>query len=203
MSTAYQDVTVSDRKHQILNEAIKIIATEGYGKLTMRALARASGMKLGALQYHFRTWEDMLRALAAHISNTYSQSFAALTAETDALGLRDLVKFIFDDAPGFKLHSDRLFPQLWAMARVEPVMETLLDDIYVEYLEKLEEWLVDMGSPEPRAEALALMSLLEGSTLFVGSDRRWAGDAEAVHEAVLAFIDARYGTDKKNKRSSR
>jgi coniferyl-aldehyde dehydrogenase len=25
----------------------------------MRALARASGMKLGALQYHFRTWEDL------------------------------------------------------------------------------------------------------------------------------------------------
>jgi AcrR family transcriptional regulator len=32
--------------------AIEIIAK---GKLSMRALARASGMKLGALQYHFPT----------------------------------------------------------------------------------------------------------------------------------------------------
>ena len=195
MSAVYQEIVVSDRKQQILQEAIGIIASQGYGKLTMRALARASGMKLGALQYHFRTWEDMLRALAAHIAIAYRQSFEDLKSDADALGLRDVVQFILDDVPGSALQSDRLFPQLWAMARVEPVMETLLDDIYVEYLDKLEKRLVGMGSSAPRAEALALMSLLEGATLFVGSDRRWADDADAVRDAALAFIDARYGRE--------
>lgn len=193
MSAARQEIVVSDRKQQILEEAIGIIASEGYGKLTMRALARASGMKLGALQYHFRTWEDMLRALAKFIGDTYNQSFEELKAESNALSLQDVIQFILDDVPGSALQADRLFPQLWAMARVEPVMEALLDDIYVEYLEKLEKRLVDMGSTAPRPEALALMSLLEGSTLFVGSDRRWAQDAGAVRDAALAFIDARYG----------
>jgi len=195
MSAAYQEIVVSDRKQQILQEAIGIIASEGYGKLTMRALARASGMKLGALQYHFRTWEDMLRALAAYIANTYRLSFEALKSDAEVLSLRDIVKFILDDVPGSALQADRLFPQLWAMARVEPVMEALLDDIYVEYLDKLEKRLVGMGSTAPRAEALALMSLMEGATLFVGSDRRWADDADAVRDAVLAFVDARHGND--------
>ncbi len=195
MYSPRQEIVVSDRKQQILEEAIGIIASEGYGKLTMRALARASGMKLGALQYHFRTWEHMLRALAAYIAETYRQSFEALKSDADGLGLRDVVKFILDDVPGSAFQADRLFPQLWAMARVEPVMETLLDDIYVEYLDKLEKRLGDMGSKTPRAEALALMSLLEGSTLFVGSDRRWADDADAVRDAALAIIDARYGND--------
>jgi AcrR family transcriptional regulator len=163
----------------------------------MRALARASGMKLGALQYHFRTWEDMLRALAAYIASTYRQSFEALKLNAEVLGLRDIVKFIVDDVPGSALQADKLFPQLWAMARVEPVMETLLDDIYVEYLDKLEKRLVGMGSTAARAEALALMSLIEGATLFVGSDRRWADDADAVRDAVLAFVDARYGNQDK------
>jgi len=63
----------------------------------------------------------------------------------------------------------------------------------VAYLDKLEKRLVDMGSKAPRAEALALMSLIEGSTLFVGSDRRWAKDSAAVRDAALAFVDARYG----------
>lgn len=193
MSAVYQEIVVSDRKQQILVEAIGIIVSEGYGKLTMRALARASGMKLGALQYHFRTWEDMLHALAAYIASTYRQSFEALKSDAEVLSLRDIVKFIFDDVPGSALQADRLFPQLWAMARVEPVMEALLDDIYVEYLDKLENRLVEMGSTAPRAEALALMSLLEGATLFVGSGRRWADDADAVRDTVYAFIDARYG----------
>ena len=193
MSTAYQEVVINDRKQQILDEAIRIIASEGYGKLTMRALARASGMKLGALQYHFRTWEDMLRALAAYIANTYRQSFEVLQSDAEALSLRDIVQFILDDVPGSALQADRLFPQLWAMARVEPVMEALLDDIYVEYLDKLEKRLVEMGSTAPRAEALALMSLLEGATLFVSSGRRWADEADAVRDAALTFVDARYG----------
>lgn len=197
MSTAYQEIVVSDRKQQILEEAIGIIASEGYGKLTMRALARASGMKLGALQYHFRTWEDMLRALAAYIANTYRQWFESQKSDAGALSLRDIVEFILDDVPGSALQADRLYPQLWAMARVEPVMEALLDDIYVEYLDKLEKRLIDMGSTTARAEALALMSLMEGATLFVGSDRRWADDADSVREAVLALVDARYGNDDK------
>jgi len=39
------------------------------------------------------------------------------------------------------------------------------------------------------------MSLIEGATLFVGSDRRWADDADAVRDAVLTFVDARYGNE--------
>ena len=80
------------------------------------------------------------------------------------------------------------------MARVEPVMDALIDDIYRDYLDKLEKRLVILGSTDPRAEALALMSLLEGTTLFIGCDRRWANDADDVRVAVLSFIDDRYGS---------
>ncbi|MCH8250609.1 MAG: TetR/AcrR family transcriptional regulator [Proteobacteria bacterium] len=195
MSTAQTQIATSDRKQQILQEAIAIIATEGYGKLTMRALARASGMKLGALQYHFRTREDMLRALAAYISDEYRQSFEALMPDVEASSLQEIVRFILDDVPGSALQSDRLFPQLWAMARVEPVMAELLDNIYVTYLDVMEERFVAVGSSAPRAEALALMSLLEGSTLFVGKECRWEDDADAVRDVVIKFIEARYANN--------
>ena len=64
-------LSMAKRKQQILETAIEIIATQGYAKLTMRALARASGMKLGALQYHFRTWDELLVALATYIGAEY------------------------------------------------------------------------------------------------------------------------------------
>jgi AcrR family transcriptional regulator len=193
MSAAYQEVVFSARKQQILQKAIGIIASEGYGKLTMRGLARASDMKLGALQYHFRTWGDMLAALVAYIANTYRQSFEALKLDGEDLSLRDVIKFTIDYSPGSALQADRLFPQLWAMAQVEPAMDALLGDIYMAYLYKLEKRLVAMNSSAPHAEALVLMSLIEGSILFVGSDRRWAKDSAAVRDAALAFVDARYG----------
>jgi AcrR family transcriptional regulator len=189
-------LATTERKQQILEAAVEIISSEGYANLSMRALARASDMKLGALQYHIRTWEDLLHALAAFIAEEYGRSFDALAADRGSPDLRETVEYLLNESPAdAALQADRLFPQLWAMAQVEPVMASLLDDIYRRYLDILEERLVAEGSLAPRAEALALMSMVEGSTLFLDRGRRWERDAKAVREAVLEFIDANYGGD--------
>jgi AcrR family transcriptional regulator len=193
MSTAQQEIALSDRKEQILLAAIEIIASKGYGKLTMRAVARASGIKLGALQYHFRTWEDMLRALALYIADAYRRSWEALHLNVEEPSLKDLVRFIMDDPAGSALSGDEFFPQLWAMAQVEPAMAEKLDELYAVYLEKLEERLTTLGSRAPAADALAIMSLLEGTMVFVGDGRCWANHADAVRDAIRELLEARYG----------
>jgi AcrR family transcriptional regulator len=184
---------MGERKQQILQKAIEIIANEGYGSLGMRALARASGMKLGALQYHFRTSEDMLQGLVGYIAAEYRRSFESLKSNDDPPGVRDIAIFILDDSAGDALLGDRLWPQLWAMELAEPFVADLLEELYAEYIKLLEQALEVEGSLAPRAEALCLISLLEGATIFVGSGKRWEGDANAVRETVLEFIDARYG----------
>jgi len=188
MSTA-----LTERRREILQAAIEIIASEGYANLSMRGLARASGMKLGALQYHFRTWEDLLHALADLISEEYERSFDLLAENSRSHGLRETARFLLYDTPADDtLQAYRLFPQLWAMAQVEPVVRSLLDDIYRRYLDILEEGFADAGSHAPRAEALALLSMVEGSALFLDRGRRWARDAKAVRDAVYGIICANY-----------
>jgi len=178
---------LNERKRQILQAAIEIIASEGYANLSMRALARASGMKLGAFLYHFRTWEDLLHALADFIAEEYERSFDALAENSRSPGLRETVRFLLYDTPAdTTLQADRLFPQLWAMAQVEPVMQSMLDDIYRGYLDTLEEELADEGSHAPRAEARALMSMVEGSALFLGRGTR-------VHRCQLPHLPPRLG----------
>jgi len=193
MSTEYQEIALSDRKQQILQAAIEIIASNGYGNLTMRALARASGMKLGALQYHFRTREDMLLALAAYIADAYQQSWEALHLNGEETSLQDLVRFIMDDPAGYAMPGDEIFPQLWAMAQVEPAMAEKLDEIYAVYVEKLEGRLTALGSRAPTADAIAIMSLLEGTMVFVGDGRRWANQKDAVRDSIRELLKARYG----------
>jgi hypothetical protein len=79
------------------------------------------------------------------------------------------------------------------MAQVEPAMAEKLDELYAVYLEKLEERLTALGSRAPAADALAIMSLLEGTMVFVGDGRRWANHADAVRDAIRELIEARYG----------
>ena len=112
---------MSERKHEILQTAIELVANEGYASLTMRALARACGIKLGTLQFHFRTYEDMLRALVDYIAKAYHRSFRSLQDRKEPPDLREIVAFVLDDEAGDTLQGDRLWPQLWAMQQVEPL----------------------------------------------------------------------------------
>ena len=79
------------------------------------------------------------------------------------------------------------------MARVEPVMRESLDDIFKKVVARFEEHLSQAGSTSPRLEALALLSFGEGSLLFTGPGSPWETDAESLCEAMLEFMEARYG----------
>ncbi len=188
---AAQSGELTDRRKQILQAAIEIIATEGYSALGMRSLARASGLKLGALQYHFTNWEAFLVALASYINDVYMAGWHDLQARGVDSSPVEFIQMLLEDAPGGALLSDRLWPQLWAMGQVEPLVKELVDDIYAQYLTLLERALKTAGSTAPRIESLALMSLVEGSTIFVGEGRRWEKHRKQVEKFVLDTIRER------------
>ncbi|MGI9288995.1 MAG: TetR/AcrR family transcriptional regulator [Pseudomonadales bacterium] len=183
-----------ERRQEILQTAIKIIADEGYGNLSMRALARASGMKLGALQYHFRTWEELLRALVGYIADDITESWRQRGLD-DSPTVSDIAAFMLDEttSPDEVMLSDRLWPQLWAMEQVEPLVSHLLEEVYAVYMEILVEAMEAAGFESPRGEALCLMSMLEGESLFTGKGRRWEGDRTLVRATILKFVEDRYG----------
>lgn len=184
------------RRQEILHTAIEIIADEGYSCLSMRSLARASGMKLGALQYHFRTWEELLRALVGEIETQIKSSWTepGLDNKTTVYAI---AAFMLENttAPGETLLSDKLWPQLWAMEQVEPLVSDLLEEVYAEYLQFLVKAMESAGVESPHGEALCLMSMLEGESLFTGEGRRWEQDRGLVRETILNFIEQRYGVE--------
>ena len=183
-----------ERKREILQIAIEIIADEGYSSLTMRSLARASGMKLGALQYHFRTWEELLRALVGLIEQQIKNEWAYRGLD-DGPTVYDIAVFMLEEtsAPGDALLNDRLWPQLWAMEQVEPLVSDLLEEVYAEYMKLLVNAMEEAGVDSSHGEALCLMSLLEGESLFTGGGRRWEKDRGLVRDTILKFVENRYG----------
>jgi AcrR family transcriptional regulator len=184
---------MSERKQQILQAAINIIVEQGYGALTMRALARADGIKLGALQYHFKTKDDMLRALVSYLADEYQKVFKAMGTDLDSVSIKGLVGMIGMDPAGGALQFDKLAPQLWAMGQVEPLVADLVEDFYDQYLQVLEKKIEAAGGESPRAEAICIMSMMEGSILFLSEGKRWSADKDAVIETLLGFINAKYG----------
>ena len=186
---------MTDRRTEIINTAIELIVDQGYSCLTMRALARDVGMKLASLQYHFKTTDELMRAVVNHIGDSYDRSFSAFRDRNEVITVRQMAGFILEDEAGKELCSDRLWPQLWAMQQVEPLVSELVEDIYKRYLGALEVSLRLAGSSMPRADALCLMSMLEGTTIFVGEGRGWEKDAKDVGEAILNLIENNWGNN--------
>jgi hypothetical protein len=56
----------------------------------------------------------------------------------------------------------------------------------------LQKALETEGSSSPRTEALYLLTLIEGATIFMGKGRRWESDAQAFGYTVLGYVDNRY-----------
>jgi hypothetical protein len=57
---------------------------------------------------------------------------------------------MFDDVAGKPLMGDRLWPQLWAMQKIEPLVSDMVDDIFDQAIKTLEEALEHAGVSAPR-----------------------------------------------------
>jgi hypothetical protein len=111
------------------------------------------------------------------------------------LSIKAVMNLVVIEPADGNLQVDKLWPQLWAKGKVHPIGADLVDDIYAEYILILEGLLKKSGTTSPRAEALCLLSLAEGSTIFVGSGRRWEKDSSKVLEKFHEFIAYAYGDD--------
>ena len=66
-----------------------------------------------------------------------------------------LLEYMMAESITADLRTDRLFPQLWAMAMVEPAVQSMLDVLYQEYLEWIEDSLREQGVEHPEGDGLA------------------------------------------------
>ena len=184
---------MTERKEQILAAALHILVTRGYGALSMRAVAAASELKLGALQYHYKTRADLVRALATSVAQQTAAGFEAYRLQhQDDPELLVIVDFMLEDHIGDSLNVDILFTQLRAMALVEPAIRDVVDRLYADYLAHIEKCLVQMGVADPRADALVLMATLEGLGIFVGQSAQWEDHAAQSIAALRSTLRARY-----------
>ncbi|TDC67139.1 TetR/AcrR family transcriptional regulator [Actinomadura sp. GC306] len=72
-------------RDRILQATLRLIGEEGIGAVTNRAVARAAGVSLGSLTYHFPSQDDLLReALQTFVDEEISRITAYVTALADS-----------------------------------------------------------------------------------------------------------------------
>ncbi|MES2033973.1 MAG: TetR/AcrR family transcriptional regulator [Pseudomonadota bacterium] len=117
---------------RILDEAVRVIAQQGYAAATNAAVAEAAGITRGAMLYHFPTREDLLEAAIEHIQAQRSALFRSASETLPPGG--DVTEHAIESYWEL-LHRDPFvaFGELEAAARTDPMIRELLAPAQAEF----------------------------------------------------------------------
>ena len=149
-------------KAKILEAALDLFATRGYGSTTVDAIARAAGVSAGLLYYHFENKPALLQAIFEQSLTDVQATFAAADREPDpGFRLPALLR-----SAGVIVPRHRNFWAVWYGLRMQSDVLRRLGPSVMQFtaaiVRTLEGYLRDTGWPEPAIEAQLLFAQIDG-----------------------------------------
>lgn len=178
--------TRTDRRSEIADAALRVLAREGHAALTARKVAAEAKLALGHISYHFNGMDEVL----AEAYRLLSSRLRAVsdTADPRATAIERLSDFL---QAGFS--KDFLTPahirtriDLWSAAASHPAVAETERALYAHYRARLTDLLKPLAAPD-RIPALTdtIMATLDG--LWLDWMRR--KDPQAVGNGLQTLID--------------
>jgi AcrR family transcriptional regulator len=159
---------------KILCAARSVFAAGGYGELTLREVARASGMYLANVQHYYGTREDLLVGLVRFIVDEYETRYRSFVAQGD-FSPRDffirILRYLLDDIKDPT--TSRIFFELWSLSQRQPQVTALVDWMYVQHCRNIDGMIAAISPAMPPAErgrrAALIATQIEGLMVLLAA----------------------------------
>lgn len=122
-----------DTRGRILRAAREVLATAGYSRFTMRAVARGAGVAVGNLVYYYPSKRSLIHAVILSLLEYYrrkSSEYLRMSGRGPSDGLAKLIRYYMSDSVASE--TSRLFRELWAMALHDAEIAEAMDGFYSE-----------------------------------------------------------------------
>lgn len=181
------------RAGEILAKARDIFINKGNAELTMRRVADAVGMKLGNLQYYFRTKEDLLQALFTDTVDAYRRKFNTISLRQGLTPLQRLtehVAFLIEDTKNPMTNA--IYFELWSIAQRHPFAARLMDEMYSASRLRMEAYMRELNPKMAPAEVTLRSALviaqIEGLMIFLAAATPKRRELDGLDSAALERI---------------
>ncbi|WP_164863581.1 TetR/AcrR family transcriptional regulator [Agromyces sp. LHK192] len=162
-------IPAPERRHALIEAALRVVARDGIAQATTRAIVAEAGMSLASFHYAFESRDEMLDEL---IRTVVEREQSALNPPMDpGVSLRDRI------AHGLHLYFDHL--------RADPDHERVMLEL-TQYALRDPERRPLAVAQYARYRALAAGALERG---IAGSGSRWRVPVEQVAQALVAMTD--------------
>ncbi|MFZ9541416.1 MAG: TetR/AcrR family transcriptional regulator [Ilumatobacteraceae bacterium] len=194
----------SSTTEEILDAAEEILKRRGSEGLSVRAVAQKIGISVGNLQYHFPTRAKLIDAVFSRRGDEFR---AAILGKVENLDdPRERFETIVDLWLASQHQPDQaLFWHLWAISAHDVDAKLTMKKVYNEMIDYLRLILreidPDLSVSHARRKAALIVSMVEGSGLFVGHGRqpeRGLGSLQVeVKRAVMELAGCAVGAGSK------
>ncbi|MEU8340291.1 transcriptional regulator, TetR family [Actinomadura meyerae] len=178
-------------RDQILQATLRLIGERGLGAVTNRAVARAAGVSLGSLTYHFPSQEDLLReALHTFVEAEIARITAYATALADsgvapAQAPDQVEKAILDFTDGPEQIANL---ELHLHAARDPAIRETSKRSVAAYDELATAVLKALGIPDAERHAPAIVAMLYGLAIRRLATGDPSGTADAFRLLLLGAL---------------
>lgn len=186
----------SDRRAQILDAAVDVIATRGVGGLTHRIVDEYAGLPSGTTSNRFRTRLALLEATAAHTVELHWHHVEAVQlligGHIDRVGLIDLLTHLITNPDPHYRSRTRTRLELFLEGTRTPELQPFLNDLHGAALKAARVVLEATGLQPDDAQVDELTRVLNGlmfSTLTLAPDRPPPPLRATIEHLLAAIID--------------
>lgn len=153
------------RRLSLIEATARVLAAEGAGGASVRAIAIEAGVSPGLVGHYFDGVDALIAATYAHVGERVSAALeAAMAAAGSPRGRLDAYVTASFDPPIADPGLLATWIAFWSLVKARPDIARLHDDIYGSYRRDLETLLADCGvaSADLRLTAIAITALVDG-----------------------------------------
>jgi len=184
----------NNRREEILDTTMRVLAFEGDASVTMRSIADRVGIRLSSLQYYFPTRRELLK-------HTIEKCIGSEVRKLDEMSHRSKLepkKLLHRE---LKIHLSvsrdpfvsKFFAALWALATHDNEAEDLLNEVYERDCQRYTA-LIQRANPKLLKKtcehrATLIVAQLEGLVLFISPGKLRASKVRVIEKELSRLID--------------
>lgn len=161
-----QRMAPEDRQAQIVAVARNILIDQGYGALTLRAVASGCQVSLAAVQHHYRDKAELVKQLIESVIEEYDDRYEQVMQSSQGDPVRRLREFLdFLISHDIKSHrSAGFFYEMWNLAYRDPTIGDAMTRLYDLQLNRICDLMQEIDPSADKRTALSRAGVVAAAT---------------------------------------
>lgn len=161
-----------ERSAQIIMTGVRVFIEIGYGRFSLRRVAKEMGMSLGNLQHFFKTKADLLAAMFEYVNSRYDEIHTSLLEnlpDDPEDRLREYLQYLIADMRNKE--TNWLFFDFWALGARDADAASVMGRMYTAHRKRIEQLVKGvkpkLGEVKRKLIAAQIVAQTEGLMVLI------------------------------------